>query len=782
MILLTFMFYSQWSKSWPALVAVIGGAVTVLCAASTPVAADVTFNREIAPILLQHCAACHRPGQSAPFSLLTFSDARKRARQIAQVTRSRFMPPWLPDPGEPELEGQRRLSQQQIDLFQQWIDQGLVEGDTKDLPVLPKWPHGWHLGEPDLILKMPEVYTLQADGSDVFRSFVIPVPITTPRFVNAVEMRPGNPRIVHHAIMYLDKSQSARRLDAEDDEFGYDGMRLADVQSPGGRFIGWTPGKIPLAAQDQMAWRLEPGTDIVLEMHMLPSGKSEQVQGSIGLFFTDQPPVRQPLSLLLFSTNIDIAPEVSDYLVEESYVLPVDVLLFGIYPHAHYLGKDMQAFAMLPDGSRLSFFRIRDWDFNWQDDYRYVEPVRLPKGATVTMRYTFDNSADNPRNPTIPPVRVAFGGGSKDEMASLTLEVMAEQSAEQANLQTDYEKYLRGRRIANGEKLLVTTPDDVDLRLSVALLCVRLNEHERAVTHFEHVVKLNPNHAMAHNQFGLSLLVLGRNQEAVQQFEAVLASDPRNVSAHRNLSRALYQVGQVQLAQQHRRKAAELTVARAERMLKNLDEFLAKRADEPVRLYNLANALHTVDRHAEAIKLYKKAIEVQQSSWRISQSVPHAMLHHNLAGALHAAGQVAEAIVHYKKSIELRPDDAQAHVNLANVLQRTGRADEAIGYYQQAVSMAPDLAPARFNLAGALASQQRYDESAVQLREILKMYPQLAAVHYYLGDTLKQMGQTDEATASYREALRLADETKEAELIRAIRAQLDSPPNAQEKH
>ena len=740
----------------------------------TSVPAEVTFNRDIAPILFEHCAACHRPGQSAPFSLLTYSDARKRARQIGTVTRSGYMPPWLPEAGQYELEGSRRLSAAQIGLIEKWIAGDLVEGDPQDLPEIPKWSEGWYLGKPDLILKMKQEYVLRPEGPDAFRSFIIPVPITAPRYVKAVELRPGNPRIVHHAIMYIDKSQSARRLDAEDKEPGYDGMRLADIQSPGGQFIGWTPGKLPLPSRDQMAWRLDPGTDIVLEMHMLPSGKPEPVRASIGLFFTDEPPSRQPISVLLYSKGIDIEPGVRDYIVEEKYTFPVDSLALGIYPHAHYLGKDLHAFVVLPNGEERSLLRIKDWDFNWQDDYRYADPVSLPKDSTLYMRYSFDNSDTNVRNPSSPPVHVSFGSRSTDEMASLTLEVITQARAEEATLQSDYEKYLRDKRIQEGENQVIKTPDDPLLRFTLGVLYARDNNHGSAATHFARAVELEPKRSMVRNQLGLSLQALGRHEDATLQFQAVLKIDPENVNAHQYLANALYRIGRIQESQAHRQKAAELAVKSAEAALKNIDRFLTDHGDEPVRLYNLANALHTVERHDEAIMLYEKALEAQESTWRMSRGIPNFMLHHNLAGALSAVGRFDEAIKHYQETVELRPGDAQTHVNLANVLQQTQRNKEAMEHYQHAVELDPHLAPARFNFAIALRSQRRFEDSAEQLRAILKGYPHIAIVHYYLGDVLDRLDRVPEAVSYYREALRLAEESGESSLVEKIRERLST--------
>jgi tetratricopeptide (TPR) repeat protein len=349
---------------------------------------------------------------------------------------------------------------------------------------------------------------------------------------------------------------------------------------------------------------------------------------------------------------------------------------------------------------------------------------------------------------------------------------MTEDPAQQGLLQADYEQYLRRKRIADGERLVRADPDDANLRISLALLLARQNQHERAAGHLAHAVQLEPTLALARNRLGLSLQKLGRLEEAIEQYRAVLTHDPQNVDAHDHLGNALFRSGQVQAAEYHRHQSAALTVRLAEQALKNLDQFMEQWSDEPVRLYNMANSLYTVGRYAEAISLYKKAIEVQQSGWRIMAGVPHFMLHHNLAASLIATGQVQEAIGHYRKTIELQPDHAQSHVSLANALSQVGQIDTALDHYQRAVDLAPTLVPARFNFAMALQSRQRFDEAVEQLRALVKAYPQLGLAHFHLGAALDRMGRSDQAVASYREALRLALEANDPALAQTVQARL----------
>jgi mono/diheme cytochrome c family protein len=326
-----------------------------------------TFNRDVAPIVFENCAGCHRPGESAPFKLLTYRDVKRRASDILEVIGTGFMPPWLPEPGYVEFYGQRGLSGDEIDTIKRWVKGWSPEGDPADLPPLPSWPEGWQLGEPDLVVRMAEPYVLAAEGRDVFRNFVIPIPVEQTRYVRGVELRPGNPKVVHHAIMRIDPTSASQRLAERDPELGFGGMDMGSSEDPDGHFYGWTPGKLPFLSPEDLAWRLEKGTSVVLQVHMKPSGKREQVQPSIGFFFGNRPPARRLYPVLLNAAVIDIPPGVTDYVVRDVFTLPVDVEALSVYPHAHYLGKHMKVFAELPDGSEQWLVRIPDWDFDWQD-------------------------------------------------------------------------------------------------------------------------------------------------------------------------------------------------------------------------------------------------------------------------------------------------------------------------------------------------------------------------------------------------------------------------------
>lgn len=397
-----------------------------------------TFAADVAAILHANCAACHRDGEAGPFPLLTYADAKKRAAQIAAVTGSRFMPPWKPAHGAGEFLGARRLTDAQIDVLKRWADSGAPEGDAAAVPAPPPAASsdGWQLGTPDLIVKMPQPFDVPADGRDVYRCFAVPVAIPPGKFLRAVEYRPGNRRVVHHAVLTtLNRKEAARRLVADGDATG-PGFR-SGLAAPGDRLPGplgiWVPGLDPLAlpAGYAMAW---PGdVELILQLHLHPIGRAETEQSSLGLHFTDERPRDRILPVTLFNKNVDIAPGDKLYRLEKSLTLPKAVDVMGVFPHMHLLGRTVTATATLPDGTVRPLLTIDDWDFRWQGYYLYRKPMRLPAGTRLEARWTFDNSAGNARNPSTPPARVRFGEQTKDEMGALVLDVVPATDDAQAN-------------------------------------------------------------------------------------------------------------------------------------------------------------------------------------------------------------------------------------------------------------------------------------------------------------------------------------------------------------
>jgi hypothetical protein len=382
-------------------------------------AAPPTYTRDIAPILNQHCASCHHTGQVAPFPLLTYDDASKRARLIAEVTTSRYMPPWKPVAGH--FQNDRRLPLAQIDLLRRWAAAGAPEGNSKIALKVPQFSSDWALGKPDLIVQLPKPFAIPAEGPDLYQCFVVPSGVLSDRYIRAFEFRPSNAKVVHHALMFTESSGVARQIAGPTGTYPCFGSIGTLWTSAVG---GWSPGNVPMAMPEGTGVWLPHKADVVIQIHYHPTGKAEEDQSSIGLYFAAGPPTRHLVDVGLSSRRIDIPAGETSYKVRDHFTLPVDVDAVGIIPHAHYICRRVEGWAILPNGKRISLLQIDDWDFNWQDQYRYVPPLRLPAETRLEMELTYDNSEANPHNPNHPPKRVVWGPGVRDEMAGLHLQAM----------------------------------------------------------------------------------------------------------------------------------------------------------------------------------------------------------------------------------------------------------------------------------------------------------------------------------------------------------------------
>jgi tetratricopeptide (TPR) repeat protein len=516
---------------------------------------QVTFAQDIAQILFHSCAPCHRPGEAAPFSLLSYADAKTHAHQIAAVTERRIMPPWLPAPEDPKFADDLRLSAQQIALIQTWVEQGAAEGDGSNMPPMPQFVDGWQLGKPDLVVKATQPFALPAGGSDTYWNFVFRSPVNQNRWLKAIEIRPGDKRLVHHANVLVDRGQTARLLEKQPGS-GFGGMELtieSEGFDPDSHFLFWKPGSAPYVEPQGMAIRLDKNNDLVLNTHLQPSGKPETLQPTLGLYFTDKPATLHPILLPMGNDGqLDIPPGAKDFPVSDDFSLPVDMELLAIYPHAHYLGKDLQAFATLPDGTTRSLIHIAQWDLNWQAVYRYAEPMLLPRGTTISMRFTYDNSADNIRNPNHPPQRVVAGNRASDEMAHLWLQVLPR---DWAGAGVDPRALVQE---AMARHNLQKNPNDFEAHYNLAALLQMRGEIGESTAHFAEAVRIRPEDATANNALGAALLGNGRTFESIPYLSAALKARPDYFDAHYNLGNALASQGNFTGALLHFRAAVRL--------------------------------------------------------------------------------------------------------------------------------------------------------------------------------------------------------------------------------
>jgi hypothetical protein len=387
----------------------------LLAAASAAPAPPPVFTRDIAPILYRHCVSCHRTGEVAPFPLITYEDAKKRARLIADVTRTRAMPPWQPVAGYNHFAGERTLSAPEIQTIRRWAAAGAPEGNPRYLPPLPAFAKepgaDWQLGKPDLVVQLPEPMQIPADGPDIYECFVVPMNLPKDQFIRAVEFRPSNRRVVHHALLFTD----ATHIKREPRYSCFGTIGLLPTLGVG----GWSPGNEAIRMPDGAAPPLQAGSRLVAQVHYHPDGKPEEDQWSVGFYFTDRAPVRRVVDVGLASRLIDIPAGDAHYVVRAHFTTPIAIDAIGVIPHAHLVCREMKGVAILPDGTRRWLLYIKDWNFNWQDQYRYATPIRLPADTRIEMEFVYDNSAANPHNPNSPPRRVQWGPGVNDEMAGL---------------------------------------------------------------------------------------------------------------------------------------------------------------------------------------------------------------------------------------------------------------------------------------------------------------------------------------------------------------------------
>jgi tetratricopeptide (TPR) repeat protein/mono/diheme cytochrome c family protein len=588
-----------------ALLALSAG-VTVAIASGAPPQSQlaegshVTFDRDIAPIMFRSCAQCHRPGESAPFSLLNYSDAKRHAHQIADMTRSRAMPPWLPVPQDLRFADELRLADAEIELIGRWVEQGSVEGNAADLPPSPKFVEGWHLGKPDLILTATKPLVLPPQGTDTYWNFIFQVPINQTRWVKAIEIRPGDKRFVHHANILVDRAGASRQREAEPGA-GFGGMEIrieSQVFDPDSHLLFWKPGTVPSVEPDGMALRLDKGTDLILNTHLQPSGKPEVIQPSIGIYFTPHAATKFPMLLQMENDlKLDIPSGEKNFAVTDDFILPVDVDLMAIYPHAHYLGKDIQAYATMPDGAKKSLIHIPQWNLDWQAVYRYAEPVRLPKGTTISLRYSYDNSEQNPLNPNHPPVRVVGGNRSSDEMCHLWLQVLPVNfDPAQGDPRMELQEALARHNVEKN-------PSDFEAHYNLGAMLQEKRNLEGAVNEYGAAVRLRPQDAAGNNALGAALVAAGHPEQGVGYLQAALKSRPDYFDAH----------------------------------------------------YNLGIALASGEDFAGASQQFEQALKLRPNDANVEA---------NLGAALAESGRLAEAKAHFEHALRIDPNQSLAKENL----------------------------------------------------------------------------------------------------------------------
>jgi hypothetical protein len=405
-------------KLWLAFAVSLLSAATVLAARTRPVQrSGPTFSKEVVRVFQQHCQTCHHPGDIAPFSLMTYAEAKPYASRIRMMTSTRAMPPWKPTDGCGQFKGERKLTQGEIDLLGQWVDAGAPEGNPADLPQPIDFSDGWALGQPDLVLRMPVPYTPPGDR-DMYRCFVLPAGTTEEKLVSTIDTHPGDRTIVHHMLTFIDATGDSEVLDALDPDPGYTcfgGPGFLTTDTLG----GWAPGARPAHLPDGIAMSLPARSRVVMQVHYHPHhGMTGPDQTEIGVYFATAP-VQRLLRVVPIINNTFVIPAGAK---QHPVTAQLDLPFFAtgkawwVAPHMHLLGKKMRVEVRSPSGQQSCLVNIDDWDFNWQGAYLFQDPVSISGGSSLQVTAEYDNSSTNPRNPNTPPKDVTWGEETTDEM------------------------------------------------------------------------------------------------------------------------------------------------------------------------------------------------------------------------------------------------------------------------------------------------------------------------------------------------------------------------------
>jgi peroxiredoxin len=419
-----------------------------------PARTDVTFNKQVSRILQKRCQSCHREEQAAPFALLTYEDAVRHARMIKEVTAQRRMPPWHADARHGKFANERRMTDEEVEALSAWVEGGTPRGDAKDAPGPVRWAKGWLLGQPDLVLKMPQEFEVPADGSLPYKYFMADTEFKEDVWVRLAEARPGAAGVVHHIVVYIQAPGRERPFSNDG------GMNI---------LVGWAPGDLGLVCPPDTGLRVPKGAKLRFELHYTPNGKATRDRSSVGITFCKKPPKYELLMNAFANESIRVPPREPHYRAEAAFRFRADARILSFVPHMHWRGQDYWYEMILPDGKRQTLLSVPRWDFNWQSVYQFAEPIRVPKGARLHSVAHWDNSRNNPLNPD-PSKEVKFGLQTWDEMMvgwvvyvwerPGTAEELAREKPDPADLMFD-----RFDRNADG----VVTPDEIPEQMRLIL-------------------------------------------------------------------------------------------------------------------------------------------------------------------------------------------------------------------------------------------------------------------------------------------------------------------------
>lgn len=678
-----------------------------------------TFSEHIAGILYENCLTCHRPGGMGPFSLMEYEDVSRRSKQISEVVESGYMPPWLPDSAYgPALSGERRLSDEQIALISTWSTGGAPPGELERIPEPPVFEKSWSLGNPDLILELPVGFKLPAEGGDIYRNFVIPVSLTESRWVKAIEFKPSVPQAVHHAVLQVEGTDWARARELDDPLPGFDGMDLRNIAYPQGKTIGWTPGQAAYETYPGTLWEIPSGADLVLQTHLLPTGKPEIIRPQIGLYFSDEPPLKATITIALRELDLEIPAGEANHWVKETLTFPTDVRIVSLAPHAHYLAKEFNVFVSLPDGNREWLLKIPDWDFNWQTEYRFETPVTVPAFSTLTMQIRYDNTSTNVRNPSNPPQKVQLGPRSMDEMGETIFELLVD-SDEQLKLikQTalEYQSQLLGGKD--------------EFFFSLGLNLENVSRTSEAIVAYGMALASNPRHAKSLNNLGALYQSLGDTKSGKAYFEQAVLADKKLVPALLNLAHSLLADGDNMEAIGLYQKVVRLVPEELDSWMKiAMIQVGQKRFKEAIDTLNSASIWHeeVAEVNRELGKLYATIgdpvngeIYLKRSllkDGRIrSDSLDRSESLYELAIVLRARGKMNESLMRVQEAVMIDPNRLEPRLLEASLLLEVREYERG----KEALAKVWDLCVISGVSAQDVSAELPFPEGVVILSEIL---------------------------------------------------------------
>jgi hypothetical protein len=372
-------------------------AIVFLAGAAT--AQDITFYRDVLPILQNRCQECHRQGQMAPMAFTTYQQTRPWAKAIREAVRTRKMPPWFADPCCGKFANDRSLTDAERDTLARWADSGAAKGREADAPPLKNWPEGWNITRPDAVVEMPRAFHVPASGAVEYQYFIAPTGFKEDRWVQSVEVRPSERSVVHHAVVYI----------REPSDTWTRGPTKADILAV------YAPGSAPDVYPAGMAKLVKGGSDLVFEIHYTPSGKAVDDKIKVGMIFAPERPAKRVLTLQMDNEKFLIPAGDRDFRISVWGTLPNDALLLGFFPHMHLRGSSFEYTRILDNGLPQTLLRVKPYDFYWQLYYRLAEPMPLKKGTRLNWIATYDNSLANKRNPD-PAADVRYGPQSWEEM------------------------------------------------------------------------------------------------------------------------------------------------------------------------------------------------------------------------------------------------------------------------------------------------------------------------------------------------------------------------------